>query len=118
MNDSSDQLIDRIAHRLKAMGNPIRLKILHALEDGELAVGQVVTRVGSSQANVSKQLAVLRGAGLVESRREGVTVRYRISDPMVFEICHAVCDSMLDRANVEIETIERGRIQALAASTE
>jgi len=110
--------MERIAVRLKAMGNPVRLKILHALEDGELFVGEIVTRVGSSQANVSKQLGVLRGAGLVDSRREGVSVHYRITDPMVFDICHAVCDSLLDRANLEVETIEKGRTQLPSATSD
>ena len=103
---------------LKAMANPLRLKILHALEEGELAVGHLAESIDSSQTNVSKQLTILRGAGLVDSRREGVSVFYRISDPMVFEICHAVCDSLLDRANLEVETIAKGRTQMLPASPE
>ena len=118
VNGTSDQLIERIAVRLKAMGNPVRIKILHALEDGELPVGQIVARVGSSQANISKQLSVLRGAGLVDSRREGVSVCYRITDPMVFDICRAVCDSLFDQANLEVETIEAGRDQLLSVSIE
>ena len=109
MTDVSEQLLERIALRLRAMANPVRLRILHTLEDGELSVGEIVPRTGTSQANVSKQLAVLRGAGLVASRRQGVSVYYRISDLMVFDICRTVCDSLLDRASLEVETLEIGR---------
>jgi len=100
--------MERIAVRLKAMGNPIRLKILHALEDGELSVGQIANRVGSSQANASKQVGVLRGAGLVDSRLEGVSVCNRITDPMVFDFCRADSDSLLDHAKREVEAIATG----------
>ena len=46
----SEELLDRIAQRLKAMGNPTRLRILHALEDGELSVSEIVDAVDGSQA--------------------------------------------------------------------
>ncbi len=106
---ATDKVLDRIAERLKAMGNPTRLRILHALEDGELTVGEIQRRIGGSQANASKHLANLRNAGLVASRRDGVNVYYQVSDEMVFAICRAVCDSLLDRANAEVAAIERAR---------
>lgn len=109
MQDVSDQLLERIALRFRAMGNPVRLKILHALQGAELSVGQILERIGGSQANASKHLGVLRSAGLVSSRRDGVSVYYEISDEAVFSICETVCQSLHSRANAEIETIERGR---------
>ncbi len=77
------------------MGSPLRLRILHALEDGELSVTEIIKAARSSQANVSQHLQLLRAAGLVESRRNGMSVHYAISDPMVLAICHSVCDSIL-----------------------
>lgn len=109
MQDVSEKLLDLIALRLRAMGSPIRLKILHALEDGERSVGEIAARVNGSQANVSKQLAQLRGAGLVASRREGISVYYRIDDTAVFRICQTVCESLHSGARAEVEDIERGR---------
>jgi len=105
----SDDLMERIALRLKAMGNPVRLKILHGLEEGELSVSEITDRVGGSQANVSKQLQVLRSADLVSSRRDGVNVYYRIRDGAIFAICETVCDSILHQASAEVERIERAR---------
>ena len=107
--EPTEEILRRIAERLKAMGNTVRLRILHALEDGELTVGEIQARVGGSQANASKHLANLRNVGLVASRREGVNVYYRVSDEMVFTICQAVCDSLLDRANAEVTAIEQTR---------
>ncbi len=115
MPELTDALLDKIAGRFRAMGNPVRLKILHSLEEGELSVTEIVERVGGSQANASKHLAVLRGVGLVRSRRDGVSVYYEIADEAVFTLCRAVCDSLHSRASAEVETIERGREAILAA---
>ncbi len=109
MDQISEDILERIAARLKAMGNPFRLRILQALHEGELSVSEIHTRVGGSQANVSKHLNVLRGADLVTSRREGVSVYYRISDASVFSICETVCDSLLHQASSEVAVIAQGR---------
>lgn len=77
----------RIAHRLKAMADPTRLHILHVLAEGERCVGDLTTRVGGTQANVSKHLAVLRASGLVRSRREGMNVIYTMEDTAALEVC-------------------------------
>lgn len=109
MQDASHDVLERIAVRLKAMGNPLRLRILHALEGGELSVSGILDRVGSRQANVSKHLFVLRSAGLVSSRRSGANIYYRIKDDAVLTICKTVCDSLLAQATNEVTSIERGR---------
>ena len=109
MEDASYEVLERIAIRLKAMGNPTRLRILHALEGGELRVTEILTQVGCRQANVSKHLFVLRSAGLVSSRRSGASIFYRIEDDAVLSICKTVCDSLLTQATNEVESIERGR---------
>ena len=115
MAGGSEQLFEKIADRLKAMADPMRLRILHVLQDGEHCVTDVLAAVGGSQANVSKHLSVLRRVGLVECRREGVNVYYRIEDPAVFAICRTVCDSLERQVNLEKEEIERGRAAMMAA---
>ena len=105
----SEQLLERIADRLKAMADPTRLHILHALQAGERCVTDILADVGGSQANVSKHLSVLRRAGLVECRRDGINVFYRIEDPAVFAICSTVCDSLERQVNAEKDEIDRGR---------
>ncbi|NCO69633.1 MAG: winged helix-turn-helix transcriptional regulator [Acidobacteria bacterium] len=110
----SEQLLERIADRLKAMADPMRLRILHALQQGERCVNDILAEVGGSQANVSKHLSVLRRAGLVDCRRDGVNVYYRIVDATVFAICSSVCDSLERQVNAAQEGIARGRAAMLA----
>jgi DNA-binding transcriptional ArsR family regulator len=114
MRQLPDELLERIAHRFRAMSNPVRLKILHSLREGELSVSAILERVGGSQANASKHLTVLRTAGLVASRRDGASVYYRIGDEAVFSLCEVVCDSLHSRASAEVEAIEEGRKGILA----
>jgi DNA-binding transcriptional ArsR family regulator len=109
-----EQLLEKVADRLKAMADPMRLRILHVLQDGERCVNDILGIVGGSQANVSKHLSVLRRAGLVECRREGVNMFYRIEDPTVFAICATVCESLERHVKAEKREIEQGRAAMLA----
>lgn len=95
------ELLEQIAERLKALADPCRLRILHALEGGELSVQEIQDRVGSSQANISKHLARLRRSGIVAPRRSGHQVLYRVVDAASFTICRTVCRGLereLERA--------------------
>ncbi len=80
-----------LAGRFRALGEPARLAILDALRDGERTVGELVDATGQAQANVSRHLAVLHGAGYVQRRRDGAFVRYTVSDPQVYQLCDLVC---------------------------
>ncbi len=80
-----------IAEMFTSLADGSRLILLHALRTSPAFVGELCRRTGLKQANVSKQLRVLRQAGLVESRREGNQIQYRICEPMVFELCELVC---------------------------
>ena len=106
---ASDELLHRIAEVLKAMADPTRLKILHSLHNGERCVSDILEVVGGSQANVSKHLSVLKRAGLVDCRRSGLNVYYRIIDDGVFTICRNVCDSLELRVDHERQTILLGK---------
>ena len=106
---ASEELLNRIAEVLKAMADPTRLKILHTLHNGERCVSDILENVGGSQANVSKHLSVLKRAGLVDCRREGLNVYYRIIDEGVFTICRNVCDSLELRVDREHQAILKGR---------
>jgi DNA-binding transcriptional ArsR family regulator len=84
-------LVDVIAQRFRAMGEPMRIRILDALRDGPLVVGDLAAAVSASQQNVSKHVAVLVQAGLVSREKEGTRVRCAIADPAVFQLCDLVC---------------------------
>ena len=86
--------MEGIASFLKTLADPTRLRILHALQGGERCVSDLLAEFPCTQANVSKHLALLRSAGIVEFRRQGVQIYYRIADPAVFAICGVVCGAM------------------------
>ena len=94
-------LIPRVAARFKALADEGRLALLSALQRGEKSVGELAEATGRSQPNVSQHLASLTHAGLVEARRDGNRVFYRIADPTVMRICDAVCNSLVARARPE-----------------
>ena len=73
------------ARVLKALANDSRLLIIHRLDQGECSVGELTGLVGSDQSTVSKHLAVLRAHGIVDDRREGNMVFYRLLTPCVLD---------------------------------
>lgn len=92
-------LIEEAAHRFALLGDPTRLRILHALmEHGELSVGAVAEATGTSRFNASAHLNRLALAGLVARRREGSTVYYRVDDVNLPAVCDWMCDSLRSRA--------------------
>jgi DNA-binding transcriptional ArsR family regulator len=88
------ELIPLVAQRFKALGEPARLALLAALQQGERSVSQLVEATGRGQPNVSQHLKELVHARLVAARREGSHVYYRIADHYVTRICDAVCRSV------------------------
>lgn len=62
----------------KALAHPSRLLMLEAMEDGERCVCELTDLVGADQSTVSKHLSILKQAGLVEDRKQGVMVYYRV----------------------------------------
>ena len=89
-----DPLIELIAARFRVIGEPMRIRLLDALRDGDATVGELVERLGASQQNVSKHLGILHQAGIVSRSKQGTFVRYGIADASVFELCEQVCGGL------------------------
>ena len=87
----SDSALGLIASRFRALSEPVRLRLLNTLMQGERSVTQLVEASGTGQANVSKHLAVLREAGMVAMRREGLLTICSIADPAIVELCDIMC---------------------------
>ena len=77
---------DYQAELLKALGHPVRLQILDILRDGEQCVCHIEAVVRLRQAYISQQLTVLRKAGLVTDRKDGLRVYYRLTDRAVLRL--------------------------------
>ena len=76
----------------KTLSDSNRLMLLHELRDGERSVGQLVSALRLPQSNVSRHLAVLRERSLVETRRDGTTIYYRLADAKIGEACDLVME--------------------------
>jgi DNA-binding transcriptional ArsR family regulator len=99
----SEQALESIAGRFRSLSEPVRLKIIRLLEKGEMSVGQLVDRLNTSQANVSKHLKVLVDAGILSRRTQGTSAFYSICDPVILKICDAVCNSMADKIKAQAQ---------------
>lgn len=88
--------LELIAARFRALSEPMRLRLLNLLMACEQTVGQLVEATGSSQANVSKHLSVLREAGMLAMRKEGLSTVCFIADPIVNELCELMCSRLRD----------------------
>ena len=94
-----DSQIAAVAELFAVLSEASRLKILQALQEGPLSVGELVERSRLKQANVSKQLGMLVLAGVVARRQDGNRAIYSIKLPLVYELCELVCRGMADQAN-------------------
>jgi DNA-binding transcriptional ArsR family regulator len=99
----SDSALTMIAARFRALSEPVRLRLLNTLMQGEHSVTQLVEASGTGQANVSKHLSVLREAGMVTMRREGLLTMYSIADPIIIQLCDIMC------AKLKADHAEHGR---------
>jgi DNA-binding transcriptional ArsR family regulator len=98
----SEEALEKIAERFKALSEPMRLRLVYALMDGEKSVSQLVKKTGGLQANVSKHLGILLDAGILGRRKEGTSAYYHITDETVFELCDLVCGSIEDHLAAEL----------------
>ncbi len=83
---------DKNANIYKILANPNRLKILNLLKLGEMGVEEILKHTKLSPANLSQHLALMRHNGLVQTRREGLNIFYRIIDPRIVAPCEILHD--------------------------
>jgi ArsR family transcriptional regulator len=97
------------AEFFKTLGHPARIRVLEVLRDGEHSVGELVPAVGIEASHLSQQLAVLRKANLVQTRREGTSVLYSVGNPMIFElldVARRILTSSLDDTRALLAELE------------
>jgi ArsR family transcriptional regulator len=102
----TDEALDLVAQRFKALSEPLRLKLIMALMDGPKNVGELVEEVGATQANVSRHLQNLGEAGILKREKKGLHVFYAISDPSVFQLCDLVCGSIEEFLKTQVNAFK------------
>jgi rhodanese-related sulfurtransferase/DNA-binding transcriptional ArsR family regulator len=104
--DFKDRLYATLARVGKAIGNPRRLELVDLLAQGERTVEALARETGMSLANTSQHLQALRQGGIVESRKVGLFVHYRLSDPAVVELSRTL-RTVAERQLAELERAVR-----------
>jgi DNA-binding transcriptional ArsR family regulator/rhodanese-related sulfurtransferase len=104
--DFKNRLYAQFARIGKALGNPHRLELLELLGQGERSVDSLAGEIGASVANVSQHLQALRQSALVESRKQGQFVYYRLADPAISDLCRAL-RTVSERRLAELERLVR-----------
>lgn len=89
-----DPVVELVARRFRVIGEPMRIRILDRLRDGEASVLDLAATLRSSQQNVSKHLGVLHDAGIVTRRKDGTHAYYAIADESVLDLCEQVCGGL------------------------
>jgi uncharacterized protein (TIGR00375 family) len=90
-------IIEMQAEICKTLTNPKRIEILLTLKNEEKSVSELVTALGVSKANVSQHLAVMRHKGILVTRRDGVNIFYRVSNPKVIEACTLMKEVLIEQ---------------------
>jgi rhodanese-related sulfurtransferase/predicted transcriptional regulator len=109
--DFKDRLYDQIGRIARGLDSPRRLEMLEILAQGERSVEDLASQAGLSVANASRHLQVLRGARLVEARKEGLRVYYRLAEPQVYDAVRAV-RTIAERRLAEIDALVRTYLKA------
>lgn len=97
---SDNSYIELAVNVFSLLADPTRIRIVLALKEGEMSVGQLAEHIGKSQTAVSQHLAKMRWGRLVETRQEGTRVYYKLSDE------HAI--NLVDQAIFQAEHVVDG----------
>jgi DNA-binding transcriptional ArsR family regulator len=114
-DDTLNRLYGMVSAYFGLFAEPMRLRIMHALCDGERSVNAVVEQVQGTQANVSRHLAMMHKAGVLARRRDGNVVTYWIADDNAVELCRTVCTQVaarMDQARVPARSVKKFMVAA------
>ena len=82
----SDEDFQVKSEQFKAISDPTRLKILYLLQEGELCVCEIIMALEKPQSTISHHLNVLKNAGFIKGRKEGVWIHYKLVDPKIVDL--------------------------------
>ena len=81
----------------QVMANSKRLEIINILGNKEMTVGEIAEKMEIRMANLSQHLSIMKAKGILKSRREGVNIYYRISNPKVVQACRLMCEVLMEQ---------------------
>jgi ArsR family transcriptional regulator len=107
MDATSKKLYEMKAEVIQAAGHPIRLAILDFLKDGEQCVCDIATHVGAQRSNVSRHLAVMLKAGIVDCHKDGLKMIYSLKTPCILSFLACVTDVLRDQVKAQTAVLRR-----------
>lgn len=105
----SDDALELVARRFAVLAEPMRLRLIQILFEGEKNVNALVAATAGTQANISRHLQTLTQAHILARRKEGLQVFYTIADPSIFRLCELVCGSLEKDLNRQAAAFGGGR---------
>jgi ArsR family transcriptional regulator len=103
----ADPIYEAKAQIYKALGHPIRIQVVEMLAQGEKSVSEIVAQVGAKEANLSRHLGVLKSAGIIKARKEGLNVYYQLIMPCLVSMFSCVNSALVEKAEFHREIAER-----------
>lgn len=91
------RIFEKQANIAKAIGHPVRVAVIDFLKGGEQCVCDIAAKVGSERTNLSKHLSVMVAAGVLDSRKEGLKVFYRIKTPCILRFLDCLRDCLKEQ---------------------
>jgi DNA-binding transcriptional ArsR family regulator len=101
MDADTQRLYELKAELIQAAGHPIRLAVIEFLNGGEQCVCDIVAHVGAQRSNVSRHLSVMLKAGVLESRKDGLKVLYKLRTPCLVNFLACVDQALRERMREE-----------------
>jgi ArsR family transcriptional regulator len=92
-----EKIYELHADLCKVFSNAKRLEIMDTLKQREMSASELIEKIGLSKANLSQHMSILRSKGVILTRRDGVNVYYRISNPKIIQACHLIREVLLEQ---------------------
>jgi DNA-binding transcriptional ArsR family regulator len=93
------------ANVFRALSHPTRIAVVESLLDGELTVGELSEMLGVEQTNASQHLAVLRHSHIVETRKAGNQIHYRLCAPRFAKLMAELCEFFIDHTSARLHAL-------------
>lgn len=106
IDENKQVLFERQAEVVKSIAHPLRIAVVDFLKDGEQCVCDIAEYVGAERSNVSRHLSVMVNSGVLESRKDGLKVIYRLKTPCVLNFISCVTDVLAEQIKGQMQLLE------------
>ena len=106
LEKNKQRVFEKQADVINAMAHPVRIAIIDFLKDGEQCVCDIAEQIGSERSNVSRHLSVMVNAGILEYRKDGLKVIYKLKCPCILDFFSCISGVLKQRAKDDSEILK------------